>query len=352
MIKTKKQLYPVLGSLLLSFFTYILCILIPVGILDNDSLLESYMTDKTSTAIVDNIVLINIAEYDIEDVLFVIEMVDEHNPKVIALDMFLPELDSIEKIDIRSELVLTSEIKSDSTIEQSSSPLIKEAHWGFVDHYDLLYFNPFSTLRGQQYSSFTSKILEIYSPFYFSRLKKRNRAREIINYHGNINSFRFIDDITEIKNTQLTQIISNRIVILGWLGTSKNGIPNIELCSKDDHYTPHSYMFGSVVLANELNTLFENYLNDISRGIEIIIIMILNILIIFIMNFASLMKGIYYYLVSRLMMLISAILIYLISAYLLFSMEWIVNYKVLILATLIPIEISYWFKLRDLNKSS
>lgn len=248
------------------------------GVVDID-IYDLYYTKKDSqnTKKDNNIVLVEIAP-DRASIADQINIISDQQPAVIGIDaIFKNEKDSNEDgkleqaIEGAKNVVLSSrlnESENDKFMMETSFFEHGEKKYlsGFTNfaggQYSVIrYYAPFVQLNNEQYFSFTSRIIQAFSPNHFEKLKSRNNNIEIINYSGNLENYNTftVDELLYYHSTQqLSDKFKNKIVLLGFF------VKQPPLILEDLYFSPLNEvvsgksipdMYGVVVHANILSMI-------------------------------------------------------------------------------------------------
>jgi len=234
-----------------------------------------------------NLVLVNIGHLDRAGIAGQIKRIREHNPKVIGFDSFFSaRRDSVTDAFLADQLkegdnffmacfltgkdALTGQFDSLET----SFPYFNSGNKGFVNlggaHPEtstVRFFSPREVFKGDTLFSLGAALVKRYDPEAFAKLMKRNNRREIINYRGNIDTYIGFDVYELFDSATDLSIVKNKIVLMGYMGDSFQGPPDLE----DIYYTPMNPalsgrsrpdMYGVVIHANIISMILGgNYIN-------------------------------------------------------------------------------------------
>lgn len=233
------------------------------------------------------VVLVNIANSDRAEIAEIINNLNTHDPKVIALDILFMDLkesysDSLLKAAFKStgdKLVLSSYLEED----QGKYALFNSNYWfgeydnGYANFVGsnpktstIRYFRPSTEVNGLIQNSFAYAIVDHFSPDKNEALIKRDNKTERINYLGNYDKFVHFDAIEVNAANPDLSIIKDKIVMLGYMGPSI-GVKTFE----DIYFTPLNQeiagrsfpdTYGIVIHANVVSmVLREDYINQMSK---------------------------------------------------------------------------------------
>ena len=257
----------------------------------------------------EDIVLVNIGMENREGISYLINIINQYNPKVIGVDTFFKSpKDSIGDLLLEEafanveNLVLVSKndyrfdpiegedenlpfdtiIYSQPRFAQhgisASANFITEA----ADQDDLKMcraFSPKEIINGQENYHLAVQLAMEFAPEKATKFLERDKDVEIINYKGNVFDYGatkfgttfFALDIGDVYDENFTpDLIEGKIVIFCYLGNYLGDRQALE----DKYYTPlnekyvgkaHPDMFGGVVHANVLAMILnENYIDNMS----------------------------------------------------------------------------------------
>lgn len=250
-----------------------------------------------------NIVLVELAESR-EDIARQVEILKKYSPKVIGMDIAFrkPSPKTTEDLlllnvaDRYDSIIWASLFELDSTDYKlhlsnsffDSSGLSEKS--AFINLIGTEYsvnrtFSPFLKVNGGIYTGFPARIVELYDPEKFKKLKKRNNNEEIIYYSGNMESYTNFS-LSEFYQAEIKGFlpgkIKNKIVLLGFF--KKDGQPVLD----DMHFTPlnervsgRSYpdMYGVVIHANIISMILsEKYIKSKSNSFSVLLSIIITFL--------------------------------------------------------------------------
>lgn len=241
-----------------------------------------------------NIVLVNIADTR-SGIAKQLEILNSLNPKIIAIDATFEKI-GFDKSDtlllraIRKTKSLVLVYKLPSTLDSLKSNQLlpnsllkneKNVHWGFADipmdasSKTVRNFIPNLIFHDSVYNSFSSEIVKMVDNSSYNYLLSRGNQSEVINFRGNnYYTFKNMNDL----RAEDQSFFKNKIVIIGYLGTSKYD------CI-DKFYTPHNAknigrslpdMYGIQLHANILSMiLHRNFISNISNSLQYFILFII-----------------------------------------------------------------------------
>jgi len=259
----------------------------------------------------DDIVIVNIGNLNREGIARQLEIIQEHQPRVIGIDVFFRKLEnpwqdsvlavSMEKV---KNLVLVTKLNHYNhnrgifdTLETSNTLFIGNAQMGFAnlitpakeqDNFKVCRsFSPVEWTADGRQELFALKLARIYDPDAANRFLERQNVVELINYGGNIvgsnsknseftNKFMVLDWMDVIEGNFVPEVFKNKIVIMGYLGEDLN-----DTSWEDKLYTPLNQeyagrtnpdMYGVVVHANILSMILNgNFIESMSERTAILI---------------------------------------------------------------------------------
>lgn len=239
-----------------------------------------------------NIVLINFAELEREDISKVVAEINKYNPRVIGIDAFFSPQTQVEADSSIAEtfskvnnLVLVSILRGDfnSNSNKNKPYLLLPAYYqkskvGYANLKEdgafrtIRSFRPLVNIDGKDHLSFSAEICKTYSQNSIKKLLVRNYPEEVINFKGNKHNFYNLSAKDILGNKQNLFFLNDKIVILGFLGREDNGFSHRDF--EDKFFTPLNKkyigrgdpdMFGAVIHANIISMILnEHYINNLS----------------------------------------------------------------------------------------
>ncbi|HEX8038339.1 MAG TPA: CHASE2 domain-containing protein [Chryseosolibacter sp.] len=282
---------------------------------------------------------------EIRDQIFILS---QYEPAVIAIDYNADDTGSLDRTERLNapNLVLPLLISGSDSVRYSPNPFSNDADYGFVRVLSPSFFEPFIQINGRRYPAFATKILEEFDSRLYEKLTSRRLKTEIINYAGNIENFQYLGDLTALKSVGVLENIRGKIVILGYTGLM-HPRPS-EFDSYDAFVTPKGSMFGVLVHANILSTMFENYITPQGQGglaLMILGIIVANAFITFL-----LCRRILGYLLIKVAQAAQVLLGFVTCSFVIHRFQVALDYEMMTLAVLITPEIAYWlFKSREFS---
>lgn len=248
-----------------------------------------------------NIVIINIGELDREGIAKQIEIINKCRPKVIGIDAFFydlkpenirgdqllaeaflktPNLVLVSKLFYHDSLnifdsLITSHSYFMKNVQTGSANLVTEGEEKFRT---ARVFSPFDSIvkpngKGWIEPFFAVKVAELYRSGSSSIVKSRGNELETILFRGNIYGvkakFPVIDAYDILDSNFLPEFLTNKIVLMGYLGKELGYSENI--WDEDKFFTPlnDKYvgkavpdMYGLVVHANIVSMILNNHFVD------------------------------------------------------------------------------------------
>lgn len=242
----------------------------------------SQIKDYSKVPIDTNVILINTSNFNRKKIAEQIEVINQYNPKVIAIDAFFKdekteELDSplvnafskVKSLVIGTKLIDNDDDDSFDTIEFSHPKFSKYAIGAYVNFSldDNSYFRTVRRIPIREYMdndtaySFPVVVSMIYDSLATKKVIDRSNRFEIINYQRNIDKYITIDAEELFEKQDSLNFLKDKIVLLGYIG------PNIKTLSTEDiFFTPmnkdyygrtYPDMYGVVVHANVISMILE-----------------------------------------------------------------------------------------------
>ncbi|MBE9489600.1 MAG: CHASE2 domain-containing protein [Bacteroidetes bacterium] len=241
------------------------------------SFLDVYYSENfnPSNTVNNDIILINIEQRDRFEIAQLLDAVKNEQPKVIGLDIIFKEqkepfIDSILINSLQASNIVTAFlIKKDSVIANNSVFNTSSAsgfiNLNFNDKTNVIReFASVKNLGDTSYTSFTSQIVRSYSASNWEEYNydQKLSKEKVIKFYGNYDTF-LTFGFDEFMQNNNKELIKDKIVLLGYLGTPTGNINDVE----DKHFTPlnkatagksNPDMFGIVVHANIINMMIKN----------------------------------------------------------------------------------------------
>lgn len=257
----------------------------------------------------DEMILVNIGNLDRRGIATQINILNQYEPKVIAIDarffseksdpvanfMLSNAIKNTENFVLGSELAMMSNGDASTNVWDTLLLPIKQfnehAHTGFVNIGDYEGPTDFATWRdiypkdtikgGITESCFAAKIAELYDPERGKAFFDRNNKIEDIYFKGNLEKYIKLDvqDVFNLPKDSITspQLIKGKIVLMGYMGS---GYTDYHF-DADRFYTPlnEKYMgrgfpdmYGVVVHANIISMILDkNYINVMPEWLSTLI---------------------------------------------------------------------------------
>ncbi|MFN8414883.1 MAG: CHASE2 domain-containing protein [Cytophagaceae bacterium] len=279
---------------------------------------------KESPKVDTNIVMVNIGNLDRAQLAAMIEIINQHKPKIIAIDAFFrnpkhsPDVQEdmyfiasdtmlsrafakVENLILVSELIEDT-AQTDSVVIQriaESHPMFMQyATPAFADvitkgHDYIKYARhcvPKQVFNDSVVLSFPTQIAMVYDSAKANRYLKRGNDVEVVNFQGNIDTRKegrsvnskpvfFALDVEDVFNGFDPSIIKDKIIIMGYMGKSFGDHTwEDKFCTPlNDEYIGRALpdMYGVVVHANVVSMILkEDYINDMPEWINILLSLI------------------------------------------------------------------------------
>jgi CHASE2 domain-containing sensor protein len=222
-----------------------------------------------------NLVLINVEDKSRKELAYLVQQMQEGDPKVVALDIIFAQRkngdDSLlqQVFNAHDNYVLgyAANFEHEEASVYTDTFFFKQKD-GYInvagDHAEfstIRYYSPFA--NGQE--AFTSSILKKFNPNIYQQLNHRKNTQTEIHYYGNLANFNYFD-FDEVMDAAFdVSQLKDKIVLLGFLGIpSKRNTIQLD---EDKLFTPlnarlsgRSYpdMYGSVIHANILRMILED----------------------------------------------------------------------------------------------
>ncbi len=268
-----------------------------------DIIFTQYRKDRPVDS---TIVVVNIGALTRAGIATEIDAINQYNPKVLGLDIFFDQPhenplydDMLEAALSKTKtLVLGSAVLEGKEDEKTGETIWKDslrtclprftqyAKRGFLsvltennDKFEnwRLFVVQEKLESGRMEPSFGAEIARLYDSTAYNKLIARKNTVEMVNYHGNLNKFVFLDveDIAggRITDDKLRRIIEGKIVLMGFLG---DGVPRP--WDEDKYYSPMNPklvgrttpdMYGVLGHANIVSMILRgDYVNELEYMVD------------------------------------------------------------------------------------
>jgi len=293
-----------------------------------------------------NIVLVNIQNLTRAELAQQIEILNKHQPKVIAIDAFFrkekgpaqdfPLAFAFSQVE---NLVLVSGLHGQNeetgcfdSVSFSNQMFNEHAVNGFANvdaansgegYRTVKGFLPEVCLNDSVYPNFSASIVKIFNPDAYNDLQTREYENEVINWRGHYDKFYALDHDDVLNEKYDLSFIKGKIVLMGYIGQSLG-----ERDLVDIFYTPQNHRvagrsypdtYGVVVHANIISMiLHENYISQLPLWATYLLIGILTYLNICLFLYVAEHKKMYYDLITKGIQIVEVVfLMYLIVIFML-----------------------------------
>ena len=250
---------------------------------DYNDLAYSKMHKNQDTPTDTNIVIVNIGDGDRLAISNMIEKINAQNPKVIGVDILFnaqkdPTTDSLLENQLTNNakiVVAFNHVQKELHGEQAyAAPnpgygifYEKSANKGFANFVGeqegvIRHFTPF--LKEKRLESFASAVVKIADPKSYQTLLKRNHFTEVINYTRRTDKYLIIDGADLVSGKADGRVMTNKIVLLGYVSKSNNDVEDKHFTPLNEKYTGRALpdMNGIFIHANIINMIqAENYIH-------------------------------------------------------------------------------------------
>lgn len=298
---------------------------IKIALTDIDFNDLSYSTLKShrTNGMDDKIVIINIRQAGRDTIAQVINKLNNFHTRAIGLDvLFNAPKDPSKDKQLADAIKSSSNIVLSDKLEWNKDTLYHDAyfpsyspHIGYVNFIGeeggvIRQFSPFEKWKDTVNSSFAAAIVEVADAVQYRTLQKRKNDVEWINYTREGERYITIDYAVLLRKVD-TGMFKDKIVLIG---IADNNPDNIE----DKHFTPLNERFagksipdmnGVVLHANIISMIMENnYLQYVPFWVNWMIAFIVCWLFLAIVIEYSLIKHIWFHLISKTIQLVIAVL--------------------------------------------
>lgn len=245
-------------------------------LISDDSRLSFHYENNTQPDTI--VTLINMADYPMDTIRKWTKRIFEFKPKVVAVDNFSDTLSNTDRID--GSIILPIISDDGNYFEFSTNNITTKQTYGVALIDDYFRMIKFFNVDSVKLPSLAIQIIKEYRPDKYAEIIKTEN-QELINYLPT-SSFIIIDNLEDCS-VEFLKSLRDKIVIFGYLGYSITHTPDI-LDNNDSHLTPIGKMYGPIIVANQVQTLLKNRLNELSRPIIILISLITLVLTFFLIQ--------------------------------------------------------------------
>lgn len=268
-----------------------------------DMVFSQFRNDQRST-VDTSIVLVNIGHASRGEIATILDRINEHNPAAVGLDVFFynpkdPYEDSLLAASLQrtQNLVMVSRVDYKSSIAGeaidddagafdtlvTSNPMFQQQHaTGFanlvIDQQAAFMtcreISLYDSCAGRLEQSFALKLASVARPERAAKAMTRNNELETINYHGNVESFYFINLDQALDPTVSLELVRGKVVLLGFVGDNESDATTEDkfFTPMNKHYVGRAFpdMHGVVIHANILSMILaDNYINTMPFWLSI-----------------------------------------------------------------------------------
>ncbi|HUS01805.1 MAG TPA: CHASE2 domain-containing protein [Chitinophagaceae bacterium] len=272
------------------------------------------------------LVLINVENKNREEIAFLLQRLEEGNPKVIGLDIIFPDKKDSASDEILKQtfprynnIVLPYIASFDSSVtEIKNHEYFQTSPAGFVNLVGE--DREFSTIRYyypvyNNVPAFTTAVLHMYDPGKASTLFKKGQKKTEIRYFGNIQNFRY-RTFDEVMDPSFDPgVLKDKIILLGYMGKVDGSSGALD---EDRFFTPlnprlsgrsHPDMYGAVLNANILRmALDKDYVYSFPQWLNLLLAFMISLLFLPWLVKTWVHKGVWFHLVILLVQLTISIL--------------------------------------------
>jgi CHASE2 domain-containing sensor protein len=364
-------------TLLIFLFTWLLFYLLPVSFkpfnylansLKSINLTDIYFSQLMEEKVDTNIVLINIGELNRVEISKVIQKIATAKPKVIGVDVLFDAhnkdtigIELLKKVaKEHKEKMVWAMTKQSSIINNLYIDFGKE-NSGFIDLITnesrtepVRFFKPIEEVNGDEVVSFATAVSNKWDKSSEEFLKNRTSSVEFINYFGNQESFYQIEGISILDSqngNNLNAVISNKIVLLGFLGSGKfNRLDDL----RDLFYTPmnktlfsrsHPDAYGVVIHANIIRMINErSYLDEINPIVSGIIFWFFVHFHVVLFVYYYVKRHLWYHIFAKLLQIITFTMLMFFVFLFLHNFSLLIDIKITFLAIFISVDLLYLYE--------
>jgi CHASE2 domain-containing sensor protein len=229
-----------------------------------------------------NIVLVNVGKLNRFGIAKEIEILNQYEPKIVAIDAFFsdeknPDNDSVfaEVLGQTKNLIIVSELK-----EYDQKNLVFDTIWTSTQKFNQYAINGFANMvinksdyrtvrlfmtvgdyKGKKQNSFPVEIARLYDSGAAKRLLDRQNRIEVINYKRNTDKYQCLNYAEIFDGERDLSFIKDKIVLMGYMGPDlvSPTLDDMFYTSMNDRFVGKSYpdMYGVVVHANIISMILD-----------------------------------------------------------------------------------------------
>ncbi|TKC09855.1 CHASE2 domain-containing protein [Pedobacter polaris] len=224
---------------------------------DYNDLAYAKMHKNESTPADTNIVVVNIGYGNRQDLAAMINKVNNQNPKVIGVDVFFKaQKDAVgdslllDLFSTNKKIVTAFNFGSDSTKGYFYKQSLSKGYANFVGEEEgvIRQFSPILKEGDQFIAAFAVAVMRKADAKSYNNFIKRKQLTEIINYTRKADKYLVIDGMDLINGKADSSILTNKIVLLGYVSNTVNDI-------EDKHFTPMNVKYTGKSLP-DMNGIF------------------------------------------------------------------------------------------------
>jgi CHASE2 domain-containing sensor protein len=321
----------------------------------------SQMGKNDNSKLDNRIILVNIGNANRAEIAGILQRLKAASPRTIGLDVtFAAPKDSLsdrllaQTIASMPNLVSVCYLKWEEELPELKKGYFTPyaAHLGYgnfigEDNGCIRYFSPKEKGTDQTFESFTTALLKQYSPEAYSKLLKRNKEVERINYSRKVDKYLQVEGYDLLTDNVADTLFHNKIVLVGYLNDNPNDI-------EDKHFTPFNKKFagrstpdmnGLVIHANILSMeLDNNYINKIPDWLNWLITIIIAWIhmALFIRYYID--NHIWFHLVAKILQIVSAIFFIYLSIQLFDKQSVRFDSKLSIVVIILAVDVIYFYE--------
>ncbi|TDG37821.1 CHASE2 domain-containing protein [Pedobacter changchengzhani] len=325
-----------------------------------NDLVYSKMGKNKNTSIDTNIVVVNIADAGRLEIAQMIQKSYDAKAKVIGVDVLFkvakdPSADSVlnNTFNTKNNVVMAYNLYEDHSIFKPEGYFFNQAknkgYANFVGEEEgvIRYFKPEVAYGNLNYLSFASAIVKVANPITFDQLSHRRKDFEIINYRKSSAKYLVVSGEKLINGEISTSILTNKIVLLGYVGKNEKDI-------EDKHYTPLNAVFtgrgvpdmnGIFIHANIISMAIDDaYVHQTPNWINWTIAFLLCwIHIAFFIKY-SLEGHIWFHLKAKLVSLTMAVLFVYLGLWFFYYFDTQINMTLTLAAVILALDVLYFYE--------
>jgi CHASE2 domain-containing sensor protein len=313
------------------------------------------------TTVDERILIVNIDTGGRKTIAKLIDHIEDYHPKIIGLDILLPQRQVDGNDEIKHSLQKFKNIILSQFAEYNDSTktytltgnqfATSDIHSGFVNFIGLKgdvvrYFPDYLEDGKNHFESFTSEIVKISDSIAYKNLQQRNNRVEWINYQR-LDSEYYTVNFNDVLNDKIdTSFVRDKIILIGYISHNANNI-------EDKHFTPLNNkilgrsipdMNGVVIHANILSMILDGtYITRVPVWLTLLIAVFITWLHMAFLIRYYIHTHLWFHLAVKTVELIISVLLFYFSVLLLRYMNLDIDFTLTLIAIVIGVDVLYFY---------